>query len=96
MKPWRRSTAARWHPQSIGHQPLYERDPLRRLENIRATTEHLKDSKQALGASVLTQVGEWTPSTLLALGARLAVTALPFQLRGKTLLGVHRRVGAAA
>jgi WS/DGAT/MGAT family acyltransferase len=60
--------------------PLHERDPLRRLENIRATTEHLKDSKQALGASVLTQVGEWTPSTLLALGARLAVTALPFNL----------------
>jgi hypothetical protein len=25
-------------------------------------------------------VGEWTPSTLLALGARLAVTALPFNL----------------
>jgi WS/DGAT/MGAT family acyltransferase len=60
--------------------PLHERDPLRRLESIRATTEHLKDSKQALGASVLTQVGEWTPSTLLALGARLAVTALPFNL----------------
>jgi WS/DGAT/MGAT family acyltransferase len=60
--------------------PLHERDPLRRLENIRATTERLKESKQALGAAVLTQVGEWTPSTLLALGARLAVTALPFNL----------------
>jgi len=60
--------------------PLDERDPLARLEHIRATTEHLKDSKQALGAAVLAQVGEWTPSTLLALGARLAVTALPFNL----------------
>jgi WS/DGAT/MGAT family acyltransferase len=60
--------------------PLHERDPLRRLENIRATTGRLKESKQALGAAVLTQVGEWTPSTLLALGARLAVTALPFNL----------------
>ena len=60
--------------------PLHERDPLRRLEHIRTTTEHLKDSKQALGAAVLTRVGEWTPSTLLALGARLAVTALPFNL----------------
>jgi diacylglycerol O-acyltransferase len=60
--------------------PIHERDPLRRLEIIRATTEHLKDSKQALGAEALTQVGEWTPSTLLALGARLAVTALPFNL----------------
>lgn len=60
--------------------PIHESDPLRRLASIRATTEHLKDSKQALGASALTQVGEWTPSTLLALGARLAVTALPFNL----------------
>jgi diacylglycerol O-acyltransferase / wax synthase len=60
--------------------PLHERDPLRRLEDIRATTEQLKSSKQALGAEALTHVGEWTPSTLLALGARLAVTALPFNL----------------
>jgi WS/DGAT/MGAT family acyltransferase len=60
--------------------PLHERDPLCRLENIRQTTERLKRSNQALGAAALTQVGEWTPSTLLALGARLAVTALPFNL----------------
>jgi WS/DGAT/MGAT family acyltransferase len=60
--------------------PLGEPDPMRRLENIRETTENLKDSKQALSAAVLTQVGAWTPSTLLALGARLAVTALPFNL----------------
>jgi WS/DGAT/MGAT family acyltransferase len=60
--------------------PLHEPNALRRLEHIRRTTEHLKDSKQALGASALTQVGEWTPSTLLALGARLAVNALPFNL----------------
>lgn len=60
--------------------PLQERDPLARLAHICATTQGLKDSKQALGADVLTQVGEWTPSTLLALGARVAVTALPFNL----------------
>jgi len=60
--------------------PLHEPDPVRRLENIRATTAHLKRSKQAIGAAALTHVGEWTPSTLLALGARLAVTALPFNL----------------
>lgn len=60
--------------------PLHEHEPLCRLESIRAITAHLKDSKQALGATALTQVGEWTPSTLLALGARLAVTALPFNL----------------
>jgi WS/DGAT/MGAT family acyltransferase len=60
--------------------PVGEPDPQQRLESIRATTEHLKDSNQALSAGVLTQVGAWTPSTLLALGARLAVTALPFNL----------------
>ena len=60
--------------------PLAEPDPIRRLERIRETTEHLKDSKQALSAAVLTQVGEWTPSTFLSLGARLATRVLPFNL----------------
>ena len=44
-----------------------------------APTE-LKESKQALGAEVLTQAAEWTPSTLLSLGARNATRALPFNL----------------
>jgi len=60
--------------------PLAESDPLRRLDEIRETTAQLKESKQALGAEVLTQVGEWTPSTLLSLGARMATRALPFNL----------------
>jgi diacylglycerol O-acyltransferase / wax synthase len=60
--------------------PLDERDPRRRLERIRKTTAALKDSKQALGAEVLTAVGEWTPSTLLSLGAQLATRRLPFNL----------------
>jgi WS/DGAT/MGAT family acyltransferase len=60
--------------------PLRERDPRRRLELIRETTANLKESKQALGAEVLTQVGEWTPSTLLSLGARMATRLLPFNL----------------
>ncbi|MBI3784847.1 MAG: wax ester/triacylglycerol synthase family O-acyltransferase [Deltaproteobacteria bacterium] len=60
--------------------PLGERDALRRLAKIRKTTEQLKHSKQALSAAVLTQVGEWTPSTLLSLGARLATRVLPFNL----------------
>lgn len=60
--------------------PLDERDPRRRLERIRETTARLKESKQALGAEVLTRVGEWTPSTLLSLGARMATRRLPFNL----------------
>jgi diacylglycerol O-acyltransferase len=60
--------------------PLDEHDPRRRLERIRETTAALKDSKHALGAEVLTAVGEWTPSTLLSLGAQLATRRLPFNL----------------
>jgi len=60
--------------------PLGERDPRRRLEKIRETTSALRQSKQALGAEVLTAVGEWTPSTLLSLAAQLATRRLPFNL----------------
>src|SRR5207245_520753 len=60
--------------------PLAERDPRRRLAKIRDATAKLKDSKQALGAEVLTRVVEWTPSTLLSLGARMLTRALPFNL----------------
>jgi len=60
--------------------PLAERDPVRRLDAIRQTTGLLKESKQALGAEMLSQVMEWTPSTLLSMGARMATRALPFNL----------------
>lgn len=60
--------------------PLAERDPLRRLDEIRATTEQLKHSNPALGAAALTGLGDWTPSRFLSLGARLAVRVLPFDL----------------
>ena len=60
--------------------PIGERDPRVRLEKISAATAKLKDSKQALGAELLTRVGEWTPSTLLSMGARMVTRALPFNL----------------
>jgi WS/DGAT/MGAT family acyltransferase len=60
--------------------PLDERDPLRRLERIRKTTEELKESKQALGAEALAAVGEWTPSTILSLASGMATRNLPFNL----------------
>jgi len=60
--------------------PIAEPDPLRRYALVRETTSRLKNSKQAMGAEVLTRVTEWTPSTLLALGARLAHRGLPFNL----------------
>jgi len=60
--------------------PLAERDPVARLRQICETTEKLKESHQALGADTLTQVTEWTGSTLLSLGARLMTLGTPFNM----------------
>ncbi len=60
--------------------PLGEPDATKRLEAIRETTAHLKEAKQAAGAEMLTQVGEWTPSTVLSLASRMATRAIPFNL----------------
>jgi WS/DGAT/MGAT family acyltransferase len=60
--------------------PLDEDDPREQLTAIAGRTAELKESKSAVGAEVLTQVAEWTPSQLLALGARNATRLLPFNL----------------
>jgi len=60
--------------------PLAESDPRRQLAALAAKTAELKQSKQAVGAAMLTQVAEWTPSTLLSLGARNSTRLLPFNL----------------
>jgi WS/DGAT/MGAT family acyltransferase len=56
----------------VARLPIAERDPGRRLAAVREVTGNLKQSKQALGAEVLTSVSEWTAPTLAALAARLA------------------------
>ncbi|MEN8158639.1 MAG: wax ester/triacylglycerol synthase family O-acyltransferase [Myxococcota bacterium] len=58
--------------------PLAEPDPALRLRTIAAHTEELKQTHQTVAAEVLTQVAEWTPATLLALGARNTSRQLPF------------------
>jgi WS/DGAT/MGAT family acyltransferase len=60
--------------------PIGEPDPRVQLERISRRTAELKESKQAVGAEILTQAAEWTPSTLLALGARNATRLLPFNM----------------
>jgi WS/DGAT/MGAT family acyltransferase len=60
--------------------PLDARDPRDALTRISQTTGHLKESKEAMGAEVLSEVGEWTPSTLLSLASRMVMRALPFNL----------------
>ncbi len=60
--------------------PIGEDDPREQLAQIAARTAELKDSKSAVGAEVLTGALEWTPSQLLALGARNATRLLPFNM----------------
>jgi diacylglycerol O-acyltransferase len=50
--------------------PISEADPKRQLETIHETTEYLKETNQAIGVQMMTQIQEWTPSTLLSLGAQ--------------------------
>ena len=60
--------------------PIGEADPVKRLKAIRARTRELRESKAAVGASFLTGAAEWTPNTLLSLGARNATRLQPFNL----------------
>jgi diacylglycerol O-acyltransferase len=50
--------------------PISESDPKRQLELIHEMTEELKETNQAIGIQMMTQIQEWTPSTLLSLGAQ--------------------------
>lgn len=60
--------------------PIAEPDPREQLGRIRAQSHHLKESKQAVGAALLTEMAEWGSSTVLALGARNVTRWLPFNL----------------
>lgn len=50
--------------------PISESDPTKQLEVIHEITEELKETNQAIGVQMMNQVQEWTPSTLLSLGAQ--------------------------
>ncbi len=58
--------------------PVALEDPREQLAEIAGTTSELKRSKQAVGADALLQAAEWTPSTLLSLGARNLTRMIPF------------------
>jgi diacylglycerol O-acyltransferase / wax synthase len=51
--------------------PVWCEDPVRRLQLVTATMGDLKQSNQALGASLLTQLTDFAPPTLTAQAARL-------------------------
>jgi diacylglycerol O-acyltransferase / wax synthase len=56
----------------IAELPVGIADPAERLAAIRAQMDGLKESKQAVAGEVLTSLAGFAPSTLLALGARVA------------------------
>ena len=51
--------------------PIWCEDPKRRLELVRESMGDLKESKQALGASLLTQLADFAPPTIAGQAARL-------------------------
>jgi WS/DGAT/MGAT family acyltransferase len=51
--------------------PVWCEDPKRRLELVRERMGDLKESKQAMGASVLTQLADFAPPTIAGQAARL-------------------------
>lgn len=56
----------------VAKLPIAEQDPQRRVERVREITKLLKETKQALGAELLTSVSEWTAPTLASMASRLA------------------------
>jgi len=60
--------------------PVQERDPRRRLSKVRTTTKRLKESNQASGVEVLTQLAESVGSAAVSLGTRFASRLAPYNL----------------
>jgi diacylglycerol O-acyltransferase / wax synthase len=60
--------------------PVYESDPVERLRIVRASMRNLKSSGQAVGARLLTTLGEYAPPTILAQAARLVARQRAFNV----------------
>lgn len=60
--------------------PVYIEDPVRRLEVCRRGMEGIKQSKQALGAEVISRFNDFAPPTLLAQAARINFSTRLFNL----------------
>jgi WS/DGAT/MGAT family acyltransferase len=90
--------------------PVSREDPIDRLHAVTETMRHLKSSSQAIGASLLTDVTDFTPPTIAAQAARLqsrqrffntVVTNVPgpqfpLYLLGRELLDIFPMVPLAA
>jgi WS/DGAT/MGAT family acyltransferase len=60
--------------------PVYVADPVTRLEIVRASMDDLKQSKQALGAEVISRFNDFAPPTLLAQASRINFSTRLFNL----------------
>ena len=60
--------------------PVGERDPLRRLDKVRKSTDRLKETNQALGAATLVRLSAGAPATLVSMASRLASGVRPFNM----------------
>jgi diacylglycerol O-acyltransferase / wax synthase len=60
--------------------PVYEPDPVERLRIVGEEMQDLKGSGQAVGAQVLTSIGEWAPPTIVAQASRLVARQRAFNL----------------
>ena len=63
-----------------GPLPVYIEDPVKRLEAVKVEMGGVKDSKQALGAEVITRFNDFAPPTLLAQASRLNFSTRLFNL----------------
>jgi WS/DGAT/MGAT family acyltransferase len=63
-----------------GPLPVYIEDPVARLRVVKTAMDGLKESKQAIGAEVLSGVQEFAPPTILAQASRLNFSTRLFNL----------------
>ena len=63
-----------------GPLPVYVDDPVERLRIVREAMDGLKESKQALGAEVISGLNDFAPPTILAQASRLNFSTRLFNL----------------
>ncbi len=63
-----------------GPLPVYIEDPVERLSVVREAMDDLKESKQAVGAEVLTSMQQFAPPTILAQASRLNFSTRLFNM----------------
>jgi diacylglycerol O-acyltransferase len=63
-----------------GPLPVYAKDPVERLRIVRQSMQGVKESKQALGAEVISGLEDFAPPTLLAQASRLNFSTRLFNL----------------